>query len=352
MLSMRNLLVAVLLAATQASAFAVEVTTSFPITGVTSPGTYTLSSLDAFPQETQTVSYLSGSTPVTATYSGPGLYSVISNAGWPTEPAAKNAQLRDVVAATGSDGYRVVFSNGELNPSFGNKPALIATRELVGGTPTPLGTDGFARTTAPGDVRGGRYVSNLANLNVVQAPSNPSQGGGKSTSFTVSGEVANAAIFNASSLAALPQTTLKVGSDVYTGVSLWSLLNYVGIITDPTVKNDILSLYVLATGSDGYEVAFSMGELNPLFGNMPDLVALTLNGQPIDQNGFARIIVPNDVRAGRWVSNLVSLEVLNAFSPVAAVPEPSTWAMMILGFAGVGFMVFRRRNQSAAITAA
>jgi hypothetical protein len=28
----------------------------------------------------------------------------------------------------------------------------------------------------------------------------------------------------------------------------------------------------------------------------------------------------------------------------AAVPEPSTWAMMILGFAGVGFMAYRRRS--------
>jgi hypothetical protein len=28
---------------------------------------------------------------------------------------------------------------------------------------------------------------------------------------------------------------------------------------------------------------------------------------------------------------------------IAAVPEPSTWAMMILGFAGFGFMAYRRR---------
>lgn len=27
-----------------------------------------------------------------------------------------------------------------------------------------------------------------------------------------------------------------------------------------------------------------------------------------------------------------------------AVPEPSTWAMMILGFCGVGFMAYRRKN--------
>jgi hypothetical protein len=38
---------------------------------------------------------------------------------------------------------------------------------------------------------------------------------------------------------------------------------------------------------------------------------------------------------------------------VAAVPEPSTWAMMILGFAGVGFMTYRRsrRDQALALAA-
>ncbi|UPK07660.1 PEPxxWA-CTERM sorting domain-containing protein [Bradyrhizobium sp. 170] len=34
---------------------------------------------------------------------------------------------------------------------------------------------------------------------------------------------------------------------------------------------------------------------------------------------------------------------------ISAVPEPSTWAMMILGFAGVGFLAYRRRNQAAAL---
>jgi hypothetical protein len=31
---------------------------------------------------------------------------------------------------------------------------------------------------------------------------------------------------------------------------------------------------------------------------------------------------------------------------VAGTPEPSTWAMMILGFAGIGFMGYRRRNSA------
>jgi len=32
---------------------------------------------------------------------------------------------------------------------------------------------------------------------------------------------------------------------------------------------------------------------------------------------------------------------------VSAVPEASTWAMMLFGFAGVGFLAYRRRPQAA-----
>ena len=48
---------------------------------------------------------------------------------------------------------------------------------------------------------------------------------------------------------------------------------------------------------------------------------------------------------GYWTADNIT------FAAIAAVPEPSTWAMMILGFAGVGFMTYRRRNQSAALAA-
>jgi hypothetical protein len=36
----------------------------------------------------------------------------------------------------------------------------------------------------------------------------------------------------------------------------------------------------------------------------------------------------------------------------AAVPEPATWAMMILGFVGVGFMAYRRKQNGAALSVA
>ena len=40
-----------------------------------------------------------------------------------------------------------------------------------------------------------------------------------------------------------------------------------------------------------------------------------------------------------------------AFAPVAAVPEPSTWAMLLLGFAGVGFIAYRRKLRPALMAA-
>jgi PEP-CTERM motif len=36
---------------------------------------------------------------------------------------------------------------------------------------------------------------------------------------------------------------------------------------------------------------------------------------------------------------------------VAAVPEASTWAMMLLGFAGLGFMAYRRKSKPALMAA-
>jgi PEP-CTERM motif len=38
-------------------------------------------------------------------------------------------------------------------------------------------------------------------------------------------------------------------------------------------------------------------------------------------------------------------------SLIADVPEPSTWAMMILGFAGIGLMAYRRKSKPASMAA-
>lgn len=69
--------------------------------------------------------------------------------------------------------------------------------------------------------------------------------------------------------------------------------------------------------------------------------------------GIISVVLASDPIGHSYVNGYVnigngSLTGQTPFVPqVAAVPEPSTWAMMILGFAGIGFMVYRRRNAPA-----
>ena len=45
------------------------------------------------------------------------------------------------------------------------------------------------------------------------------------------------------------------------------------------------------------------------------------------------------------------IKISDTASIESGVPEPSTWAMMILGFAGIGFMAYRRKSKSALMAA-
>lgn len=102
-----------------------------------------------------------------------------------------------------------------------------------------------------------------------------------STEFSLTGGVATPSVYDLAKLQARPDITQTVGflagstpqTRTYTGASLWGILDSAGIAANPAVKNDLLNKYVLATGSDGYQAVFSLGELSSLFGNQPDLIA-------------------------------------------------------------------------------
>ena len=296
---------------------------------VNAPQVLDAAALQALPSLTQTVSYQSGRGPQTHTYTGPSLWSVLQAASPAFDAAVKNDSLAHYVVATATDGYKVVYSLGELDPGFGNRQALLAHSEVIAGLTRPLSSDGIARTTMPGDVKGGRYVSAVASLDIARAAgSDFVASGGRTTAFAVGGDVLNAGTFDLAALQALTPTSATAGGVRYTGVSFWDLLTgATGLATDPAVKNDLLGMYAVATGSDGYRVAFSLGELSPDFGNQPVLIAYEADGVLLDDAGFARIIVPNDAKRGRYVSSLARIEVFHA----AAVPEPQTWALLLGG---------------------
>jgi len=336
------------------TAVAGPISDKFALTGdVATPGIYDLASLEALPPTTLTASYLAGGTPVTDTYTGTNLWTLLNAAGGllPIPGAPKNPSLRNYVVAVGSDGYEAVFAGGEINPSFGNRPYMVAYSD-TGGQLGPGGPDGFARMVVPGDVAGGRYVSNLVALHVGHAPTLPGSGGGLSTEFKLVGDVSHPGTYTLSSLEGLPATTLTATylaggtpvTDTYTGVSLWDLITSAGLVTDPSIKNDVLRKYVVAVGSDGYEAVFSLGEIDPMFGDQPDLVAYEdTDGQlgPGGSDGFARMVVPGDTFGGRYVSNLIELGVFDA-----SVPEPPGIALFVAAALALAFVRARRQSRN------
>jgi DMSO/TMAO reductase YedYZ molybdopterin-dependent catalytic subunit len=283
------------------------------------PVAYSVADLSALPAVTQNVTYLSGNGSQSLTYTGVNLWSLLNDAGIQLDSAKHNDVLSHYVIATGSDGYQSVFSLGEINPSFGNRPNIIAYAVVnADGSSSPLSdSDGPFRVTAPADIRGGRYVSNLVSLQVMASHADTGSGvGGVSNSFTVSGQVATPATFTVDSLKSLglTETNATVGSSVYTGVSLWDLLNRVGLKLADT-HNPSLAMYAVATGSDGYQALVSLGEINPDFGNDGAIIAYAVNGEALDTNGATRLVIPGEVMQGRLVSNLTAIEVFSVNAP-------------------------------------
>jgi Oxidoreductase molybdopterin binding domain len=133
--------------------------------------------------------------------------------------------------------------------------------------------------------------------------------------FLVAGQVKTPKWVNVSTLQQLPHVNQNVtyfaaGSVVnstFTGALLWDLLQSVGIITDPKIKNDILRKIIIVTGTDGYVSVFTAGEIDPGFGGNQILVAYAVNGQPLGSEGPAQIVAPGDKAGGRFVHNIATI---------------------------------------------
>ena len=69
-----------------------------------------------------------------------------------------------------------------------------------------------------------------------------------------------------------------------------------------------------------------------------DLVDNTVAG------GTTRPTCPSTAGCGPFIRNMQG-----TLTP--AVPEPSTWAMLLIGFAGIGFMAYRRKSKPALMAA-
>lgn len=119
-----------------------------------------------------------------------------------------------------------------------------------------------------------------------------------------------------STLAPLTHTSVTVynehlkASETYSGVPVIALLTPLGVPDKPHGKD--LRLYLVAEGSDGYQVVYSGAEVTPDVHDATVIVADTLDGKPITEDGPLKLVATGEKRPARWVRNLVAIRVQTA----------------------------------------
>jgi hypothetical protein len=107
-----------------------------------------------------TITVHNGHTNADETYSGVPLATLLAKVNAPIGRELRGEAMTSYLIATGSDGYSVVLSLAEVDPSFHEGQVLVAdTRDGK-----PLGSNGPFQLIVPDDKRPARWVHNLASI--------------------------------------------------------------------------------------------------------------------------------------------------------------------------------------------
>ena len=132
--------------------------------------------------------------------------------------------------------------------------------------------------------------------------------------LAVTGDVTTPLTLKAEDLAAMPREKATIpeqdGTRIeYEGVPLAEILKRAGAPLGKDLRGKALASYVVAKAHDGYEVVFTLGEIDAAFGNTPILVADKRDGKALfGYQGPFRLVCPNDKAGARSVRMLESLE--------------------------------------------
>ncbi len=117
-------------------------------------------------------------------------------------------------------------------------------------------------------------------------------------------------------LAKLPRREIKTKTQhgeaeaVFSGVDVREILKLAGVKFGDEGKKANLTSYLLVEAADGYQVVFSMIELEPDFTDKIVLLADKRDGKPLSkEEGNVRLIVPDEKKQARSVRQVVVLRV-------------------------------------------
>jgi DMSO/TMAO reductase YedYZ molybdopterin-dependent catalytic subunit len=134
-------------------------------------------------------------------------------------------------------------------------------------------------------------------------------------SVQVTGAVKQSLALTADDLAKMPRASVRTTNNgmetVYEGVWLHEVLKRAGAPQGSELRGKALAGYLLAEAQDGYQVVFSLAEIDPAFIDNEILLADTANGKPLfGAQGRFRLVAPKDKPGARSVRMLTKLEVV------------------------------------------
>lgn len=137
----------------------------------------------------------------------------------------------------------------------------------------------------------------------------------KPLTIEVTGSVKQPLTLTADDLAKMPRASARMTSHgietVYEGVWLHDVLQKAGVPLGADLLGKALTTYVLAEAQDGYQVVFSLGELDPGLIDNQVLLADTANGKPLfGAQGRFRLVAAKDKHGSRSIRMLAKLDVV------------------------------------------
>lgn len=135
--------------------------------------------------------------------------------------------------------------------------------------------------------------------------------------ITIGGEVAKPLRLDVAALAKFERVAVDAddhGTPAHwEGVRLIDLLREAGLPAGEAMRGKAMALYVRLTGADGYRAVYALAELDKSFRDGEVLLADRRDGKALDlKQGPFRVIATLDKRAGRWVRQVVAIDVLRA----------------------------------------
>lgn len=133
--------------------------------------------------------------------------------------------------------------------------------------------------------------------------------------LTVQGEVAHPLTLNAAYLTNMKRTTCRAKDrdqveHAYAGVALSEILQKAGVTLGQQLRGENMTKYLLARSGDGYEVLFSLPELDSTFSDRVIILADQMDGHPLPSGkGPFRIIVPGEKKPARWIWEVTTLTI-------------------------------------------